>query len=243
MALALTDPGEPRGTDEAPHVLLVDDDGRIRALMDRFLRQEGFRVTAAADAAEARRKLSAFLFDVVVLDVMMPGEDGLSLLEAVKGGMAPQVPVLMLTARAEPSERIRGLELGADDYLAKPLEPRELSLRLANLVRRRPEPAGAVRFGPFVFDLRREALTREGEPVRLTDRERRLLRRLAATPGATVPRQAVVADEEHGDRAVDVQINRLRRKLEDDAAAPRYLQTVRGIGYRLACDPLEEEAP
>jgi two-component system phosphate regulon response regulator OmpR len=241
MTLATTSPGEPRGSDEAPHVLLVDDDNRIRALMDRFLKKEGLRVTAAADAAEARRKLAAFVFDAVVLDVMMPGEDGFALLEAMKAGAAPGVPVLMLTAKAEPPERIRGLELGADDYLAKPFEPRELALRLANLMRRRPEPAGAVRFGPFVFDLKRQALTINGAPVRLTDRERRLLRRLAATPGATVPRHAVVGDEDHGDRAVDVQINRLRRKLEDDAAAPQYLQTVRGVGYRLLADPVEED--
>jgi two-component system phosphate regulon response regulator OmpR len=239
VTLTQGDPREPRDRDEAPHVLLVDDDSRIRALMERFLRKEGFRVTAAADAAEARRKLSAFLFDAAVLDVMMPGEDGFALLEAMKGGTAPGVPVLMLTAKAETTERIRGLELGADDYLGKPFEPRELALRLANLVRRRPEPAGAVRFGPFVFDLRREALTMDGAPVRLTDRERRLLRRLAAHPGATVPRHAVV-DEEHGDRAVDVQINRLRRKLEDDAAAPKYLETVRGVGYRLVADPVED---
>jgi len=240
MSIAANGRGEAVTMDEAPHVLLVDDDSRIRDLMDRFLRKEGFRVTAAEDAAEARRKLSAFLFDVVVLDVMMPGEDGFDLLAFIRAGAAPEVPVLMLTARAEPPDRIRGLELGADDYLAKPFEPRELALRLANLVRRRPEPTGAVRFGPFVFDLRREALTMDGEPVRLTDRERRLLRRLAAAAGATVPRHAVVGDEEHGDRAVDVQINRLRRKLEDDAAAPKYLQTVRGVGYRLVADPVED---
>jgi two-component system phosphate regulon response regulator OmpR len=243
MALALTDAAGPEGRDEAPHVLLVDDDGRIRALTERFLRKEGFRVSAAADGVDARRKLSAFVFDAVVLDIMMPGEDGLALLSALKDGLAPGVPVLMLTALTEPGERIRGLELGADDYLGKPFEPRELALRLANLVRRRPEAPVAVRFGPFLFDPRREELTRGGESVRLTDRERRLLRILAARPGATVPRHAVLGDEEHGDRAVDVQINRLRRKLEDDAADPKYLQTVRGAGYRLVADPVGEGPP
>jgi len=232
---ARQDPGEPRGTDEAHHILVVDDDQRIRTLLERFMRKEGYRVTAAADAGEARRKLSAFLFDAVVLDVMMPGEDGFSLLCALKAdGTAP---VLMLTALAEADARIRGLELGADDYLAKPFEPRELALRLANLLRRQPEGRGRVRFGPYVFDVAREELTADGAPVRLTDRERRLLRRLAARPGATVPRHELVADEDLGDRAIDVQINRLRRKLEEDAAAPRYLQTVRGIGYRLVADP------
>ena len=225
--------------DSAPHVLLVDDDRRIRTLMDRFLRNEGFRITAVADASEARRMLAAFLFDVVVVDVMMPGEDGFAFLEAMKNGTAPSVPVLMLTAKVESADRIRGLQLGADDYLTKPFEPQELALRLGNLLRRRPEADGAVRFGPFVFDLRRQTLTMNEGPVRLTDRERRLLHRLAAAQGATVPRHAVMPDGDHGDRAVDVQINRLRRKLEDDAAAPQYLQTVRGVGYRLVADPAE----
>jgi two-component system phosphate regulon response regulator OmpR len=229
------DPGEPRGVDEAPHILVVDDDQRIRTLLERFLRKEGYRVTAAGDAGQARRKLCAFLFDAAVLDVMMPGEDGFALLAALKA--EGSLPVLMLTALTEADSRIRGLELGADDYLGKPFEPRELSLRLSNLLRRRPEGQGRVRFGPYVFDLNREELTADGAPVRLTDRERRLLRRLAARPGATVPRHELVADEDLGDRAVDVQINRLRRKLEEDATAPRHLQTVRGIGYRLVADP------
>lgn len=229
--------GEPRTDDQAPHVLLVDDDLRIRSLLERFLRKEGFRVTAAEHAGEARRKLTAFVFDAVILDVMMPGEDGFSLLAAMKA--IRETPILMLTAMTEPEERVKGLSLGADDYLGKPFEPRELSLRLKNLLRRRPDAQRVVRFGRFTFDARREELVADGEPVRLTDRERRLLRLLAARPGATVPRSELVADENLGDRAIDVQMNRLRRKLEDDPADPKHLQTVRGLGYRLLADPVE----
>jgi len=235
---ALTDASEPRGIDEAPHILLVDDDQRIRSLISRFLRGRNFRVTAADSAAQARRKLEGLVFDAVVLDIMMPGEDGLSLLATLKENA--HLPILLLTAKAEPDERIAGLEKGADDYLTKPFEPRELALRLSNLLKRRPQAARTVRFGAFVFDLRREELLREEEAVRLTDRERRLLRLLAARPGATVPRHDLVADQDLGDRAIDVQINRLRRKLEDDPAAPKFLQTIRGQGYRLLADPADE---
>ncbi|WMS43678.1 response regulator transcription factor [Acuticoccus sp. MNP-M23] len=233
--MALRDGGEPASDDEAPHVLLVDDDQRIRTLLQRLLRAQGFRVTAARDAAEARRKLEGLVFDAVVLDIMMPGEDGLSLLASLK--QTYTMPVLLLSAKTEADDRVAGLERGADDYLPKPFEPRELALRLANLLRRRPETARRIRFGDFVFDIRREELTRAAEPVRLTDRERRLLRLLASRPGATIPRHELVADEDLGDRAIDVQINRLRRKLEDDPAEPKYLQTMRGQGYRLLADP------
>ena len=226
--------GEPRQEDDAPHVLVVDDDQRIRSLLERFLRKEGFRVTATADAIEARRILTGFVFDAAVLDIMMPGEDGLSLLRVIKS--TTDTPVLMLTALAEAEHRVQGLSLGADDYLGKPFEPQELSLRLRNLLRRRPEVARVVTFGPFRFDLKREELSQDGTLVRLTERERRLLRLLASRPGATVPRQDLVADEQLGDRAIDVQMNRLRRKLEDNPADPRYLQTVRGLGYRLVAD-------
>ncbi|UOM33358.1 response regulator [Acuticoccus sp. I52.16.1] len=226
--------GEPRQDDDAPHVLVVDDDQRIRTLLERFLRKEGFRVTATADATEARRILSGLVFDAAVVDVMMPGEDGLSLLAHMKA--TGEMPVLMLTALAEAEHRVQGLTQGADDYLGKPFEPQELSLRLKNMLRRRPEVARVVRFGAFRFDLKREELTDDGTLVRLTERERRLLRMLASRPGATVPRQDLVADEQLGDRAIDVQMNRLRRKLEDNPADPRYLQTVRGLGYRLVAD-------
>ena len=237
--MALTGDGsEPHDLDEAPHILVVDDDQRIRTLLQRFLRAQNFRVSAAENAADARRLLESFVFDVIVLDIMMPGEDGLSLLGTLR--RTSVVPILLLTARAEPEERINGLELGADDYLTKPFEPRELALRISNLLKRRPEQSRVIRFGSFAFDVRREELTRNEEPVRLTDRERRLLRLLAARPGATVPRHELVADEDLGDRAIDVQINRLRRKLEDDPAAPKYLQTMRGQGYRLLADPASD---
>ncbi|RAH99513.1 DNA-binding response regulator [Acuticoccus sediminis] len=238
MAVTHTMAGEPRQEDDAPHVLVVDDDQRIRSLLERFLRKEGFRVTATADATEARRILGGLVFDAAVLDIMMPGEDGLSLLSHMKEG--GETPVLMLTAMAEVEQRVRGLSLGADDYLGKPFEPQELSLRLKNLLRRRPDVARVVRFGSFRFDLKREELTSSGTLVRLTERERRLLRLLATRPGATVPRQDLVADEQLGDRAIDVQMNRLRRKLEDNPADPRYLQTVRGLGYRLVADLVDD---
>jgi two-component system phosphate regulon response regulator OmpR len=229
-----SDASEPSAFDEAPHVLLVDDDARIRSLLERFLRTQAFRVTSADSVPDARRKLAGFVFDLVVLDIMMPGEDGLSLLAELKAEHV--MPVLMLTALADPDQRIAGLEKGADDYLGKPFEPRELALRLTNLLRRRPEGTRQMRFGRFVFDVRREELTRDGETVRLTDREKRLLRMFAMRPGATIPRHELVADEDLGDRAIDVQINRLRRKLEEDPAEPKYLQTIRGLGYRLIAD-------
>jgi two-component system phosphate regulon response regulator OmpR len=230
-------PAAPAPSDDAGHVLVVDDDSRIRQLLSRYLGSNGFRVTGAADAAEARRKLSAIDFDLIVLDVMMPGEDGLSLTRALK--TESDVPVLLLTARADGEDRVRGLESGADDYLSKPFEPRELLLRLNNLLKRRAaEPAvpprAEVRFGRFVYDLKREDLKDGAEIVRLTDRERQLLTLFAGAPDGTVAREALAGPGgDVGERTVDVQINRLRRKIEDDPANPMHLQTVRGVGYRL----------
>jgi two-component system phosphate regulon response regulator OmpR len=234
MALATT-------ADDAPHILVVDDDSRIRSLLAKYLTTSGgFRVTCAADAAEARRKIAAIAFDLMVLDVMMPGEDGLTLTEALR--QQQDVPILLLTARSEPADRVRGLEVGADDYLTKPFEPRELLLRIGNLIRRRPAPEvplvrDSVRFGRFVFDARREEL-RDGEAtVHLTDRERQLLGQFAASPDGIVSREALIgAGDDIGERTIDVQINRLRRKIEDDPASPSHLQTVRGVGYRLRFD-------
>ncbi len=224
--------------DDAAHVLVVDDDSRIRQLLARFLGANGFRVTGSADAAEARHKIGALDFDLIVLDVMMPGEDGLSLTRALKE--QKDVPILLLTARADGEDRIRGLEVGADDYLTKPFEPRELLLRLNNLLKRRAGgPAGRERigFGRFVFDLRREELREGDAPVRLTDRERQLLTLFAHSPEGTVSRDALSGGEAGvGERTIDVQINRLRRKIEDDPANPVHLQTVRGVGYRLRFD-------
>jgi two-component system, OmpR family, phosphate regulon response regulator OmpR len=222
--------------DDAPHLLVVDDDRAIRDLLSRFLNREGYRVTTADTAADARAKLEGLRFDLLILDVMMPGETGFDLAKSIRSTSG--VPILMLTARAEKESRIAGLELGADDYVAKPFEPRELSLRIANILKRAspPPPAAAesVRFGPFVFHIGRGELRRGEEAIHLTDRERDMLRMLAAAPGETVTRLALAGSgSSPGERAVDVQVNRLRRKIEADPANPLFVQTVRGIGYRL----------
>ncbi|WP_430511575.1 response regulator [Pannonibacter phragmitetus] len=225
--------------DNAIHILLVDDDSRIRDLLGRVLQENGYRVTTAANAAEARRCLSGLAFDLLILDIMMPGENGLELATSLRADSP--VPILMLTARAEAEDRIAGLEAGVDDYLPKPFDPRELMLRIAAILRRgatrRTDRQPEIRFGPFVFVTERGELRRGDSQIRLTDRERQILTIFAEQPGATVPRHKIVGDDSGlGERTVDVQINRLRRKIEDDPANPIYLQTVRGIGYRLACD-------
>ena len=226
--------------DDAPHLLLVDDDRRIRDLLSRYLLNEGYRVTTAESGAQARAKLDGLRFDLLVLDVMMPGESGFDLARSIRHSSS--VPILMLTARSDIDDRITGLELGADDYVHKPFEPRELSLRIANILKRaQPAPSPiqeSVRFGEFVFHLARGEL-RQGETVvHLTDREREMLRILAAQPGDTVPRMALAGNGKGtNERAVDVQINRLRRKIERDPTNPLIVQTVRGIGYRLMILP------
>jgi two-component system phosphate regulon response regulator OmpR len=227
---------ESRPRDDAPHLLVIDDDKRIRTLLSRYLGENGFRVTMAANAADARRRLSGLAFDLLVVDVMMPGEDGMALTQSLRETMS--VPILMLTALSEPDARIRGLEFGADDYLAKPFEPRELVLRINNILKRGSGPKTPlieqIRFGPFTFNCEKRELRRGGEPIHLTDRERQIMAIFAATPGVTVPRSSLAAgDSPAGERTVDVQINRLRRKIESDPANPVYLQTIRGIGYRL----------
>jgi two-component system phosphate regulon response regulator OmpR len=226
--------------DNAPHLLVVDDDRRIRDLLSRFLLAEGYRVTTAETAAEARIRLEGLRFDLLILDVMMPGETGFELARAIRKTSA--VPILMLTARDEKESRIEGLETGADDYVAKPFEPRELSLRIANILKRAqpvaPAPAESVRFGQFVFHVARGELRRGDEILRLTDRERDMLRVLCASPGETVPRMALAGNGASlNERAVDVQVNRLRRKIERNPANPLIVQTVRGIGYRLMLTP------
>jgi len=230
----MTLPASP--PDDAPHLLVVDDDRRIRDLLSRFLVSEGYRVTTAETAADARAKLKGLSFDLLVLDVMMPGETGFDLAKAIRGDS--DVPILMLTARDAAESRIRGLEIGADDYLSKPFEPRELSLRIANILKRAqpaaPSPAESVRFGPFVYHLARGELRKGEEIIRLTDREREMLRVLAHSPGETVPRLSLAGNGGSvSERAVDVQVNRLRRKIEHNPANPLFVQTVRGIGYRL----------
>jgi two-component system phosphate regulon response regulator OmpR len=226
--------------DDAPHLLVVDDDRRIRDLLSRFLLSEGYRVTTAETAADARAKLKGLRFDLLILDVMMPGETGFTLARDLR--TFSNVPIIMLTARAEPNSRIEGLAIGADDYLGKPFEPKELSLRVASILRRSRAAAAPVlemvRFGDFNFHLARGELKRGEESVRLTDREREMLRLLAERPGETVPRQALAGQGGAiGERAVDVQINRLRRKIERDSANPLFVQTVRGVGYRLVTAP------
>lgn len=224
--------------DNAAHILVVDDDQRIRDSLARYLFQNGYRVTTAADAATARATMGGLVFDVVILDVMMPGEDGLSLARDLKGSC--NVPICMLTARAEPEERIEGLEIGVEDYVAKPFEPKELLLRLQNILKRRQGPSGPrdeITMGDYTFHVARGELKRGEESIKLTERERELLRQFAQRPGAPVARHELAADDSTGtERAVDVQINRLRRKIESDPAHPVYLQTVRGKGYILYTD-------
>jgi two-component system phosphate regulon response regulator OmpR len=229
----------PRPTDDAPHILLVDDDRRIRDLLSRFLAGEGYRVTTAMSAADARAKLNGLHFDLLILDVMMPGETGFDLARFIR--QSSTVPIVMLTARHEAEARIEGLQIGADDYVAKPFEPRELALRIGNILKRTARPPmealEQVAFGPYVYHLSRGELRQGEDIVHLTDREREMLRILAETPGETVPRGALTGNGTVNERAVDVQINRLRRKIEHDPASPLYLQAVRGIGYRLVASP------
>ena len=225
------------------HLLIVDDDDRIRELLKEYLARAGFRVTAAAGGAAARKLVGSFDFDLAVFDVMMPGEDGFSLTRWLREqkGPAGKTPVLMLTAMGESANRIEGLKLGADDYLGKPFEPEELLLRIEAILRRaadRPAAQGSpLSLGRCSFDPERGELTSDGEPVKLTEAEVALLRQLARTPDEPVERLELARGTvDPSGRAVDVQVTRLRRKIEDDPKTPRYLQTVRGIGYRLAPD-------
>ena len=230
-------------TNRDRHLLVVDDDNRIRNLLKEFLARAGFRVTIAADAATARTLLASLDFDLVVLDVMMPGEDGFSLARWLRArpGEAGRTPVIILTARGLADDRIEGLSLGADDYLAKPFEPKELLLRIEAILRRASAPPVAagrsLNLGACAFDPQRGELTRAGTPVRLTEGEATLLRRLAQAAHAPVDRLELARETaDSSGRAVDVQVTRLRRKIEADPKTPRYLQTVRGIGYMLAPD-------
>jgi len=227
-------------SDAQPHLLVVDDDQRLRDLLRRYLTGEGFRVTTAGDAEEAEAKSESMVFDLLVLDIMLPGASGLELTQRLReqGG----TPILLLSAKGEPDDRIAGLSAGADDYLAKPFEPRELVLRINAILRRaRPAaaaPAGAsVAFGPFVFDLGREELTRDGAYLYLTEAEAQMLALLARQAGQPLTREALAAGTLAGNpRSVDVQMTRLRRKIEEDPRFPRWLQTVRGTGYVLLAD-------
>ncbi|HDZ53716.1 MAG: response regulator [Sulfitobacter litoralis] len=227
------------------HLLIVDDDERIRSLLQKFLMRHGFLVTTARDAAHARRILAGLDFDLIVLDVMMPGEDGLSLTRGLRETM--QTPILLLTAKGETENRIDGLEAGADDYLAKPFEPKELLLRINAILRRMPDTRVAdatpkvLSMGAIRYDIERGELWQGEDLVRLTATEIQLMRIFAAQPGTALSRSKLVEElgRDRGqaqERAVDVQITRLRRKIEDNPKQPRYLQTVRGAGYMLAPD-------
>ncbi len=224
-----------------PHILVVDDDRRLRELLRKYLSEQGFRVTVAGDAADARARLAGIAFDLIVLDIMMPGETGLELTAALRADS--KVPILLLTAMAEAEDRITGLEQGADDYLPKPFEPRELVLRIRTILRRVPQETvpkvQEIRFGEHSFDLDRQLLRRGAEEVRLTTAEADLLSALARSPGVPLSReelsrQAGIAAG--NSRTVDVQMARLRRKIEPHSRFPRYLQTVRGRGYMLRQD-------
>lgn len=224
--------------DNAAHILVVDDDQRIRDLLGRYLLEHGFRTTTACDAPSARSAMRGLAFDVIILDVMMPGESGLDLARELKS--VSNVPICMLTARAEAEHRIEGLEIGVDDFIPKPFEPRELLLRLKNILKRGRGPAAPseeVRMGDFTFHVGRGELKLREETIRLTERERDLLRMFAQRPGLPIARHELANDDSTGsERAIDVQINRLRRKIESDPANPVYLQTVRGKGYILHTD-------
>lgn len=221
---------------DAPHILVVDDDTRLRGLLQRYLTEKGFRVSTAAEGAEARAKMAAIAFDLLVLDVMMPGESGLALTRALRTEKS-EVPVLLLTARGEAEDRIDGLESGADDYLSKPFEPRELVLRINAILRRTQQPEESapeqVHFGGFRFDLKREELHEGDRPVHLTAAEASLLAALAQHAGETMSREALSTESPAigTGRAIDVQMTRLRRKIEKNPKFPRYLRSVRGVGY------------
>ncbi|HUO02841.1 MAG TPA: response regulator [Rhizomicrobium sp.] len=231
-------PGKPSLSD--PHLLVVDDDERLRALLTRYLSSNGFRVSAAANAADARALMKSMAFDCLILDVMMPGESGLELAKSVRHG-SQQLPILMLTARGDPADRIAGLELGVDDYLPKPFEPRELLLRINALLRRampvQESATRPVRMGTALYDPSASRLTRAGKPVKLTSSESALLQLFAANAGHPFSRSDLCARLGVAlERSIDVQVTRLRRKIEEDPKLPLYLQTVRGVGYVLLPD-------
>ena len=225
------------GTEEAQrHLLVVDDDARLRRLLQRYLTEHGHHVSTAADVQEAKAALKNFAFDMMILDVMMPGQDGVSFTTELRE--RTDLPILLLTARGEVEDRVNGLAVGADDYLVKPFDPRELLLRIATILRRAPPAAPEpqqLRFGSLTFDAQRQQLRRGDEVVHLTDAELSLLQILAERPGLAVSRHELGEQSRirGSERAVDTQIARLRRKIEPEPHQPRYLLTKRGEGYVL----------
>lgn len=225
--------------DNASHILVVDDDTRLASLLKKYLSDNDYRVSVAATAEEARENMKGLSFDLIVLDRMMPGEDGLSFAHSIRQSkeLFNNVPILMLTAMAETEDRIDGLEAGVDDYLTKPFEPKELLLRVSAILRRTPqEIISDIAFGDFKFDITKGELSRNGELINLTSSEQVLLKTLAASPGVPISRETLSVNSGTQGRAVDVQITRLRRKIEEDPKMPRYLQTVRGEGYVIWAD-------
>lgn len=226
--------------EELPHILVVDDDERIRALLLRYLNEHGFLAVAASSAAEATALLERFIFDALVLDIMMPGETGLAFTKRFK--QTSDLPVLLLTALGDTDDKIAGFESGADDYLSKPFEPRELVMRLHAILRRRPKPVvlKSFRVGRWIYDESNNELQDGDDAMRLTTVEGNLLRALASRAGEVISREdlAGLCGLDAGERTIDVQVTRLRRKIEDDAKRPRCLQTVRGRGYMLRIEAL-----
>ncbi|MCR9079380.1 MAG: response regulator [Hyphomonadaceae bacterium] len=220
------------------HLLIVDDDDRIRELLKQYLTREGHSVTTAPDAAAARKLFQTFSFDLAVFDIMMPGEDGLSLLKALRED-GNETPVMLLTARGQADDRIEGLRLGADDYLPKPFEPEELALRAAAILKRShvPPPPEEIEMSGLVFEPAKGLLHGPDGHIRLTDSELQLLSLLAQKPGEPISREDLAAQASNGtERSIDVQVTRLRKKIEPDPRNPIHIQTVRGIGYRLMPD-------
>ena len=225
------------------HILVIDDDTRLRDLLQRYLSDNGFTVSSTSSAAEARQLMVSLTFDLIVLDVMMPQEDGLIFTEWLRH--RNDIPILMLTARGEIQDRIAGLERGVDDYLAKPFDPQELLLRIRTILRRVSirEPTETftdteIKLGDCIYQTNRKELWQDGQRIHLTEMEAGLLHSLAVRLGTTVSREALILDSGiiGGVRAVDVQVTRLRRKIEPNSRSPRYLQTVRGRGYVLRPD-------
>lgn len=229
--------GAALNTRREVHLLVVDDDDRIRDLLKRYLAKQGFRVSAAANAAEARKLMKTIAYDCLILDVMMPGETGFELTRSLRE--RSDIPIILLTAKGEATDRIEGLKLGADDYLPKPFEPEELVLRIDAILRRMPDeaPDGPLRFGPWEFDILRGDLSRDGQSEKLTSGEAALLSTLAGRTGVAIARHALAeAIGAKSERAVDVQVTRLRRKIEVDSADPQFVLTARGKGYKLVTD-------
>ncbi|RCL03594.1 MAG: phosphate regulon response regulator OmpR [Candidatus Tokpelaia sp. JSC161] len=224
--------------DNAPHLLVIDDDTRIRILLSQFLYENGFRVSVASESQDAKRKLINFDFDLLIVDIMMPGENGISLIRSLR--KTRSLPILILTALSEIDHRIDGLQAGADDYLSKPFDPRELLLRIHAILRRRSpceDKIEKIIFGPYTFFLPQSQLKKGSETIHLTEREQEIMAILAKNIGKTIPRYKLTnCESEISERTIDVQINRLRRKIEKDPTNPIWVQTVRGIGYKLSIE-------